>query len=128
MTARRRAATTSLPDRCMASRITRRRRKTVAALAGISMALFAGAHHVFQPSTFRNLVISALLGLTLGALAAPAFEPKLFPSPERWQAAAGAVGGALLALLAGASPQVIATAAVTGAVLGALANYWVKYV
>lgn len=92
------------------------------------MALFAGFQHVFHPTTFFDLVISAVCGFTLGALAAPAFEPKLFPSPARWQAALGAVGSALLALLVGAGPGMIATAAITGAVLGAFANAWVKYV
>lgn len=112
----------------MASYLDRKRWKTVASYGGGVMVMFSIAHQAFEPSSFRNLVLTAVLGFVLGALAAPVFEPKLFRKPETWQAGLGAAGGALLALIAGASLPMIATIAVTGALLSALARYWVEYV
>lgn len=119
---------TSHRERGMPSSLDRKRWKAVASYGGGAMAMFSITHQAFEPSTFRALVLTALFGFVVGALSAPVFEPKLFRKPEKWQAGLGAAGGALLAVIAGASLPIIATTAVTGAVLGALARHWVEYV
>jgi hypothetical protein len=109
------------------SRITRKRWKAVGLCGGagvvlaIVLAQFASSHD-------RNLPLFALVGLAIGAIAAPELEPKLFPAPVPWQAALGAVGGGLLAVAAGAGVGMIFAAVATGAVLGALARYWVLHI
>lgn len=82
----------------------------------------------FSPPATRDLAAYALVGLVLGALAGPEFNPRLFPGRERWQSAIGAAGAGMVALVSGASVGVVVAAVFTGAVLGALARYWVEYV
>lgn len=112
----------------MPSRVNRQRLKVLGGCGAIGTLLLGGVYHGLQPSSPLTLVIVAISTFMLGALAAPLCEPKLFPSPERWQAPIGAAGGTLMALAAGTSLPMIATAAVTGAVWGAFARYWVKYI
>lgn len=111
----------------MGSRIHRQRWKTVGMFAGAGMVAFVALAQLQPPST-RNLPMLALAGLALGAVAAPVFEPRLFRAPALWQAALGAVGGGLLAAAAGAAAGVVAAAVFSGAVLGALARYWIEHV
>lgn len=111
----------------MPSRINRQRLKVLGGCGAIGMLIFGPIYNGLRPSPPGTLVLVAISGFMLGALAAPLLEPKLFPYPERWQAPIGAAGGTLIALAAGLSLPMIATAAVTGAVWGALANYWLKY-
>jgi hypothetical protein len=82
----------------------------------------------FTPPQDRNIPLITLAGLVIGAIAAPELEPKLFPVPAVWQAAFGAAGGGLLALGAGAGAGMVFAIVMTGAVVGALAHYWLEYV
>lgn len=112
----------------MASRITRKRWKAVAVSAAVGAGVFALLAHLDRPVTLRTTAMAVVLGLILGTLAAPDIEPKLFRSPEWWQAAVGAAGGAVLAVWSGANLGMIVAAAIAGGGLGALARHWVKYV
>ena len=125
--AREGAATRSLRERWMPSRINRKRWTSVAGCGGAGV-VGCIALAQFTPPHDRNLPLIALAGLVIGAVAAPELEPKLFPAPAFWQAAFGAAGGGLLALGAGAGAGVVFAAVTTGAILGALARYWLKYV
>lgn len=111
----------------MTSRITRKRWKAVAVCGGIGV-VAAIALAQLTPPHGRNLPLFALAGLVLGAVAAPELDPKLFPASARWQAALGAAGGGLLALAAGAAAGVVFSAVMTGAILGALARYWIRFI
>lgn len=111
----------------MASRITRRRWKLIGLSAGAGMVAFVALAQLTPPAT-RNVAGFALGGLVLGALAGPEVDPRLFPGRERWQSAFGAAGGGIVALASGATIGVVVAAAFSGAVLGALARYWVRYV
>jgi hypothetical protein len=112
----------------MPSRINRQRLKFLGGCGAIGMLIFGPIYTGFQPSPPATLVWVAISGFMLGALAAPILDPKLFPTRERWQAPIGAAGGILFAVATGLSLPMIATAAVTGAVWGALANYWLEYI
>ena len=111
----------------MVSRITRRRWKIIGLAAGVGMVAFMVLAHTSLSAT-RNVAAFILGGLVLGALAGPELDPELFPGRERWQAVIGAAGGGIVALVSGATVGVVAAAVFSGAVLGALARYWVKYV
>lgn len=111
----------------MASRITRKRWKAVSACGGIGVVACIALAQLAPPHD-RNLPLFALAGLVIGAIAAPELDRKLFPAPVPWQTALGAVGGGLLAVAAGAGAGVVFAAVMTGAVLGALARYWVLFI
>jgi hypothetical protein len=111
----------------MDSRTTRKRWKPIGLSGGAGVVL-AIALAQFAPPYDRNLPLIALAGLVLGAVAAPELEPKLFPAPAAWQAAFGAAGGGLLALGAGAAAGMVFAGVMTGAVFGALARYWIRYI
>jgi hypothetical protein len=106
-----------------------RRWKTAGlAAAGMGAAFVLLEHGFRSGGTLRSVEGVGLIGVVIGALAAPDFAPELFPAPALWQAIVGACGGALLALLLGATAPGIAAAAITGGVLGALARHWIKHV
>lgn len=109
------------------SRIHGRRWRTIGLFAGAGVVASVALAQLQPPAT-RNLPMYVLAGLVLGAVVAPVLEPGLFRAPVLWQAGLGAVGGGLLALAAGAPAGVVVAAAFSGAVLGALARYWVNYV
>ena len=111
-----------------AARLRRRRWKLLALSSAIGAVVFVLTKSAFRPGqTLRHGAVAAVAGLIIGALAAPEFDPKLFPAPALWQALIGAVGGGLLALLLGAPAGSVTAAVVGGAGLGVLARYWLEH-
>lgn len=106
----------------------RRRLAAVAAWAGIGAVAFGLLHGLRAPLSIRTVGLAALMGVVVGALAAPELEPKLFRRPGVWQTLVGAAGGALLALSFAGTIQALVAGAIVGGVLGAFANLWVRYV
>ena len=67
------------------------------------------------------------LGLFLGFLAAPEFEPKHFKFPVLWQTACGGLGGMMLALILKADPNYFMLSMFLGLILGATAKFWIMH-
>ncbi|SAI73199.1 Uncharacterised protein [Bordetella ansorpii] len=73
-------------------------------------------------------VMAATLGLLLGLIAAPEFEPNAFRHAALYQTSCGAIAGFMLAGWLSSSLSTAAMAAVIGGLLGWLAPMWVRHV
>lgn len=95
--------------------------------AGVGAVAFAVLHGLRSPPSLRTLGLAAVFGLVVGALAAPEFEPKLFPRPALWQTLLGAAAGALVAVSFDGRAEAAVAGVIVGGFLGAFANQWVKH-
>jgi uncharacterized membrane protein YjjP (DUF1212 family) len=68
-----------------------------------------------------------VLGLFLGLVAAPEFEPKAFKHPIMFQFFGGLFFGMILGIFLKLDTSSIIATAVIGALLGGTASYWVKH-
>jgi len=71
--------------------------------------------------------LSAGLGLFLGFLTAPEFEPKHFKFPVLWQAACGGLGGMMVAIMLKLDPNYFMLSIFLGLILGATAKFWIMH-
>ena len=68
------------------------------------------------------------VGFSIGAVAAPELDPKLFRYPALWQVGFSVAGCVAVALLMAARDEGLALAVAVGVVLGIAAPVWVKHV
>lgn len=73
-------------------------------------------------------IMAAVLGLLLGLIAAPEFEPKAFRHAALYQTSCGAIAGFLLGGWLLGSLSTAAMAAMIGGLLGWLAPMWIRHV
>ncbi|WP_144640511.1 hypothetical protein [Bordetella genomosp. 13] len=73
-------------------------------------------------------VAAAVLGLLLGLIAAPEFEPRAFRRAALYQTACGAIAGGLLGGWLSGSLAAAGMTAVIGGLLGWLAPLWIRHV
>jgi len=90
--------------------------------------LFGGIALLFSGGDVFSGVAAAVLGLVLGLLAAPEFEPKAFRHAALYQGACGAAAGGLIGGWLTASIETGLLAAGIGALLGWLAPRWLHHV
>ena len=101
----------------------------VTIISGMAFAsLFGLVPLVFNFGDWTLISRSAGLGLFLGFLAAPEFEPKHFKFPVLWQSVCGGCGGLMLALIINADPNYLMVSVFVGLILGATAKFWIMHV
>ena len=78
----------------------------------------------------RTVALLAVLGVTVGVLAAPEFErkPRVTWVVGAWQALAGLFGGVCVALLVAPSAEAMGIGALLGGLVGFLAPAWLRHV
>ena len=93
------------------------------------LAIFASASSlVFYFGDWSRFTFLFVLGLFLGLVAAPEFEPKVFKYPQLFQFFGGLFFGLILAIfLQLEMPSIIAVSAI-GALLGITTTYWFRHV
>ncbi|ALM86598.1 hypothetical protein [Bordetella sp. N] len=90
--------------------------------------LFGVMAVVFSGGDLFWALAAAVIGLLLGLLAAPEFEPKAFRHAALYQCLCGALAGGLIGGWLTASAQTGLMAAAIGALLGWLAPRWLHHV
>jgi hypothetical protein len=90
--------------------------------------LFALVGGLSRGYEVHSVLILAVSGLLLGAIAAPEVEPKAFRYPAVWQVCFGVLGGVLFVSANPGGPLEFMAGALIGGLLGFLAPYWLKYI
>lgn len=90
--------------------------------------LFAAASLLFSFGEWRQLFLLLIMGMCIGALAAPVFVPKEFEKPLYLQTISGTLAGFFGFLAATSNVQSALLGAVLGAVVGATAPIWSKQI
>ena len=99
----------------------------VTIVSGVAVAgLFGLATLIFNFGDWPVISKSAALGLFLGFLAAPEFEPNHFKFPVLWQTACGGSSGLMLAAMF--NPNYMVPSVFVGLILGATAKLWIMHV
>jgi len=98
-------------------------------LSSFGFAIFASLFSLlFYFGDWQRLGFIFVLGLFLGFIAAPEFEPKVFKYPTVFQFIGGLIFGMLLGIFFKLDVSSIIALSAIGAVLGATASYWLKHV
>jgi hypothetical protein len=96
--------------------------------SGAFAILFVAIGGISTGYSLRNIVVLALVGALLGAIAAPELEPKAFPHAIVWQMFFGILGGLLMAYRSGFGPLGYSLSILGGAAAGYFARYWTPYI
>ena len=97
--------------------------------SSFGLAVFASASSIlFYFGDWKRFGFLFVLGLFLGLVAAPEFEPKVFKYPKIFQFFGGLFFGMILAIFFKLEVSSIISISIIGALLGATATYWLKYV
>jgi hypothetical protein len=89
--------------------------------------VFASFSLVFYFGDWFRLITVASLGLFIGFLAAPEFEPKLFKKAWLVQLSSGAVAGAIVGLVFQLTSSDTISSAIIGGFIGVTTRFWVKH-
>lgn len=98
---------------------------SVSLILAVIFVVFGGLSHGYS---IESISFLALMGILLGAIAAPEIEPKAFRYPALWQACFGAFGGSVFSIFVWQSLEAAAVGALAGCLLGYLAPYWAKHI
>jgi hypothetical protein len=79
----------------------------------------------YQP---RVMLLSGLIGLTIGAIQGPAFSPESFRFPALWQGGLGATGAIAVTTLIGLTPEAIVLWGLAGFFLALLGIHLLRVV
>jgi len=101
----------------------------VSVLGGLLTATVFGVFSlVFYFGDWKRFAVVFSLGLFVGLLAAPEFEPDAFKYPRLFQSFSGAASGALVGVVFSFPSEYIFMTSIIGGVIGWLAPFWVKHV
>ena len=90
--------------------------------------LFSIFSIIFYFGDWFRLCLVFFLGIFIGALAIPEFEPKAIKKPVLFQTIVGTIGGCVAGIIFTNNLDYIIGSSFIGAVIGFSANYWVKHV
>jgi hypothetical protein len=91
-------------------------------------ALFSLCGLICNFGDWNRLKAYATIGATLGLLAAPEFEPKVFPYPVLWQSFWGGACAFLIAVSLDSSTEAVRLATLVGTIIGMTAKLWLKHI
>ena len=101
----------------------------VITISGLSISfIFALCSLIFFFGDWPRLIAVSILGLFVGFIAAPEFEPKAFKEPFLWQAFCGFAVGLTVALYFDLENPFFILSILVGTVLGGTATLWIKHV
>jgi hypothetical protein len=90
--------------------------------------VFAIVSLIFYFGDWDRLAAVTLMGLFIGLVAAPEFEPKAFKKAWIWQLVSASVFGGLFGYVFSGDSEVIIACIIIFGFLGVTASYWVKHV
>ncbi|ADE56100.1 protein of unknown function DUF395, YeeE/YedE [Coraliomargarita akajimensis DSM 45221] len=73
------------------------------------------------------MISVSIVGLFIGFLGAPEFEPKAFKKPILWQTSCGFAAGLTVAIQFNLENPYFIVAAIAGTALGGTASLWIKH-
>jgi len=88
--------------------------------------LFGTASFIFNFGQWKQLVLFMLMGMGIGVLLAPVFNPEYFESALPWQIVGGAFAGFFGVFAMSSSATSGLLGALVGIVIGATAPFWSK--
>ncbi len=83
---------------------------------------------IFYGFDLRDIITEGLIGVFIGAVAAPEFEPKYFKRPILWQMTCSAIACSLIAFAFESPPEGYLAAVLAGAAIGYFAPAWLDHV
>ena len=96
--------------------------------SSLGFAIFASFFSLlFYFGDWQRLGFIFVLGLFLGLIAAPEFEPKVFKHPTSFQLFGGLVFGLILGIFFNVDTSSIIAMSAIGALLGGTASFWLRH-
>ena len=102
--------------------------RTVVLSISFVTVLFAIVSLIFYFGDWGRLAAVTLMGLFIGLVAAPEFEPKAFKRAWLWQLVSASVFGGLFGYVFSGDLEIIIACTIIFGFLGITASYWVKHV
>ena len=90
--------------------------------------LFGVLSFVFFIGDWQRFAFVFCMGLFVGLIAAPEFEPKIFKNPALFQLVSGAIAGALAGAAIQLNSEAIILGVLVGGLLGWFAPSWLKHI
>ena len=101
----------------------------IALICSLGLASLFGLFSLtFYFGNWSRLAFVSSLGIFIGLVAAPEFEPKAFKSAWVFQLCSGSVSGLLVGFTLDMDPTNMAASVAIGALFGGTASFWVKHV
>lgn len=82
---------------------------------------------IFNFDYWLNLVVVSFIGMFLGLLAAPEFEPKAFKYPSLFQSCCGIAVGVFFGIIIKGNAETLLASAFIGGMLGWSVSFWIKH-
>lgn len=96
-------------------------------LCCIGFAILGAAGGLFRYwQDWPSVAALTMLGIFLGAVAAPHFDPGVFPFPTLQQTIAGALAGIIIGALGSGTILALVVGAAIGSLVGGTSRFWIE--